>query len=132
MSDPGPQTYRQPIQPIDIDERGALRFRKNTIVCRLLDEGGIDLNDIAMWDAPQTDREQFAMLIGYSLDGFGSLSYASDETYEAAVAMVEGAPSEAAARLAECQRLLARLRKECGPALADLFGKHPDDFSEKG
>ncbi len=30
------------------------------------------------------DREQFAQLIGYSLNGFGELSYVSEETYEAA------------------------------------------------
>jgi hypothetical protein len=61
-----------------------LRFKANAIVRHLLDNGGIDLNAIAMLSFSQEDREQFAQLIGYSLSGFGELSYVSDETYNAA------------------------------------------------
>jgi hypothetical protein len=42
------------------------------------------------------DREQFAQLIGYSLGGFGDLSYASDEVYNAAAATLENAASPSA------------------------------------
>lgn len=61
-----------------------MRFKANAIVRHLLDNGGIDLNAIAMLSFSQEDREQFAQLIGYSLSGFGELSYVSDETYNAA------------------------------------------------
>ena len=78
-----------PIQPI-VDHR----FVENKIVSRLLDEGGIDMNDIACWDIPQQDRIQFAQLIGYSVSGFGSLSYVDDETYDAAEQIAENGCSE--------------------------------------
>lgn len=57
------------------------RFRENKIVSFLLARGGFDLNDLAAMQFPAEDREQFAMLIGYSLGGFSELSYVSDETY---------------------------------------------------
>jgi hypothetical protein len=43
--------------------------------------GKINLNTIAGEEFPDEDREQFAQLIGYSLSGFGGLSYVSDVTY---------------------------------------------------
>jgi len=46
-------------------------------------------------DFSQEDREQFAQLIGYSLSGFGELSYVSDETCENIVMMPEVAADEA-------------------------------------
>jgi hypothetical protein len=77
----------QPMQPLYRDENGTLRFRKNSIVQHLLDKArthGIDLNYLATQDFPKEDREQFAQLIGYSLAGWGDLSYVSDEAYERA------------------------------------------------
>ena len=56
-----------------------VRFRRNAIVDRLLDEARagrkVDLNDIACWDVSDADRRQFAQLIGYSVAGYGDLSY---------------------------------------------------------
>ncbi len=75
---------KHPIQPLDLDEHGTLRFKSNAIVRHLLDHGGIDMNALAVMKFSQEDREQFAQLIGYSLSGFGELSYVSDETYSAA------------------------------------------------
>lgn len=66
-----------PMQPVIIDDRGVARFKRNPIVCYLLDHGGIDLNKIATLDFKPEDHEQFAQLIGYSVSGFGELSYAS-------------------------------------------------------
>jgi hypothetical protein len=77
-----------PMQPLYRDKRGVVRFRANAIVVYLLDHGGIDLNELAMLDFTDSDREQFAQLIGYSLDGFSKLSYVSDQTYETAAAQV--------------------------------------------
>ena len=68
-----------PMQPLVWDKE-VIRFRENRIVRRLLDEGGINLNDIALWeDVSREERAQFAQLIGYSVSGFGDLEYASDE-----------------------------------------------------
>ena len=76
---------KHPIQPIVTDEHGTLRFKTNKIVKFLLDNGGFDMNDLSMMDFTDNDREQFAQLIGYSVSGFGSLRYVSDETYYKAV-----------------------------------------------
>lgn len=69
----------QPMQPIEWDGHGVIRFKRNEIVTYLLDNGGIDMNYLAMQDFSDEDRMQFAQLIGYSVSGFGDLSYASDE-----------------------------------------------------
>lgn len=75
---------RHPIQPLVIDAHGVVRFKENRIVRYLLDNGGIDLNKIALvadeQGFTQDDEEQFAQLIGYSLRGFHELSYVSDQT----------------------------------------------------
>lgn len=78
------EVLAHPIQPLQLDERGTLRFKRNAIVRHLLDHGGIDLNAIACMDFSREDREQFAQLIGYSHDGAGTLSYFSDEVWESA------------------------------------------------
>lgn len=76
-----------PIQPLEKDEQGDLRFKKNPIVRYLLDNGRINLNDLATVDFSDEDRQHFAQLIGYSLSGYGDLSYVSDEAYAAAAKM---------------------------------------------
>jgi len=75
---------KHPVQPLEEDEQGILRFKENKIVRFLLDAGPFDLNRLALIRFDDEDREQFAQLIGYSLAGFGELSYVSDETYERA------------------------------------------------
>lgn len=75
-----------PMQPVVIDADGVARFRRNGIVRLLLDIGPLDMNKIAM--LPGISREehaQFAQLIGYSVSGYGELSYALN-TDEAAAA----------------------------------------------
>ena len=80
------QKQEQPIQPVYKGEDGRYRFRKNAIVRYLLDAGTFDMNQIATLPGiSREDREQFAQLIGYSVDGFGELSYVSDESYNKAV-----------------------------------------------
>jgi len=70
-----------PNQPLSLDGHGILRFKENKIVNYILENGGIDLNQIACVPFSQEDREQFAQLIGYSLGGFGELPYVSDKAY---------------------------------------------------
>lgn len=78
---------KNPIQPLFTDNHGTVRFKENKIVSYLLDNGGIDMNQLAALSFTQDDREQFAQLIGYSLCGFDELRYVSNETYTAAVRM---------------------------------------------
>ena len=83
-----------PMQPIARDAQGVVRFRANAVVSHMLDHGGIDLTDlrIALHEAPREDWAQFAQLIGYSVSGYGSLSYALnvEEADAAAVALLNG------------------------------------------
>ncbi len=89
---------KRPIQPLQYDDDGMLRFRANKIVRYLLDAGPFDMNKLAMMPGEsevyagafsQEDWEQFAQLIGYSLGGFGELSYVRDKTYERAAKKAE-------------------------------------------
>jgi hypothetical protein len=80
---------KHPMQPIVLDDDGIARFKGNAIVRFLLDRGPITLNDLALMNFSDEDREQFAQLIGYSVCGFGELSYASDEVVALADAKAE-------------------------------------------
>ena len=121
---------RNPMQPIQKDEHGTLRFKENEIVRRLLDDSGISLNDIAFWDVSREDREQFAQLIGYSLSGFSDLSYVSDETCDVATQMAGSGMSEQEARIAALEDRLGIARKHVREMAAALFQIHPDDLVE--
>jgi len=81
---------KHPIQPIAPDKNGIMRFKENAIVSYLLDNGPFDMNQLARLPFSDEDWEQFAQLIGYSLSGFGELSYVSSDTYNAAKSMLEG------------------------------------------
>jgi len=68
------KTNRQPIQPIQWDGNGVVRFKPNKIVEFMVDELrrlGVDLNKIHehCCDAPDHDWDQFNMLNGYSVSG---------------------------------------------------------------
>lgn len=84
---------KQPMQPLYKDDHGVVRFQENAIVRYLLDRSTAgyktDLNDLAIIPFEQDDQEQFAQLIGYSLSGYGELSYVSDESYGTAEANAE-------------------------------------------
>lgn len=117
-----------PIQPLVTDDRGTIRFKANAIVRHLLDHGGIDLNALAGMDFSIEDREQFAQLIGYSLSGFGGLSYVRQDTYATAELMSELGESEAVARIAHLESELQALRQSLREPMARLYGIHPDDL----
>lgn len=85
---------KNPIQPLAKDARGALRFKVNRIVKHLLDtHKTCDMSRLAAMDFSDDDRQQFAQLIGYSLGGYGELSYVDDEAYSTAEAMAEATVS---------------------------------------
>ena len=73
-----------PLQDMELDSDGVIRFRRNKIVEYLLDNGSQTMNSLAVLPFSAEDREQFAQLIGYSVDGFADLSYVSDETIKKA------------------------------------------------
>jgi len=76
-----------PIQPIMLDDKGVLRFQENRIVSILLafSEDRMDMNKISkkVQEGVYTieEYEQFMMLIGYSLGGFGELHLVRNKTF---------------------------------------------------
>ena len=90
---PPARPAREPLtmQPIVTDAHGVLRFKKNAIVEHLLDtHQSADMNSLHCMDFTNEDRQQFAQLIGYSVSGYGDLSYVTDEAYEAAEKAAHG------------------------------------------
>lgn len=88
-AEPVSQHYMLPMQPLVIDVQGTLRFKENSIVRKLLDystERGYGLNEMALERFDAEDHMQLAQLIGYSLAGYGELSYVTDESYSRAAA----------------------------------------------
>ncbi|GEM_PF-6762813 len=84
-----PLSERMPMQPLEFDAMGTLRFKENAIVRKMLDysrEHGYGLNEMALEDFTPDDRMQLMQLIGYSLSGYGELSFVTDESYNRAAA----------------------------------------------
>ena len=88
-----------PMQPIELDpDDGTPRFKLNPIVVWLLDAGPFDMNQLAILpNISKEERSQFAQLIGYSVSGYGELSYAvdvheADEIADQLVSEVKPAP----------------------------------------
>ena len=78
------------MQPICIASDGVIRFKQNRMVNDLYEFSqprGFGLNEMARRDYTQEERMQFAQLIGYSVSGYGGLSYASLESAEKADAI---------------------------------------------
>ncbi len=77
-----------PMQPVELDQHGVVRFRRNRLVEYLLDHGGIDMNALAHFaiknGVPDEERDQFAQLTGYSVSGWSDLSYVSDKQWRKA------------------------------------------------
>jgi hypothetical protein len=121
-------TKPHPVQPLALDSKGVLRFKENKIVRHLLDKGGIDLNALACLDFSAEDRQQFAQLIGYSLSGYGGLSYVDEDAYRTAACSQEEDPKDA--ELADLKETLHAIRRGLRKPIAELYGKHPDDLME--
>jgi len=116
---------KQPIQPI---VEG--RFTANKIVEHLLDNGGIDMNQLAVRNFSDEDRQQFAQLIGYSLSGYADLSYVSDEAYDAAQAMADDPTiKDYKARNKVLTAQLNEARDHVRNAAVSLFRINPDDLN---
>jgi hypothetical protein len=117
-----------PMQPLVVDASGTVRFRSNAIVRWLSESGRLDLNEIAPRPFGDDDRRQVAQLLGYSVGGFGELSYVDDASYEEAARkmarMGPDGPSDRAKRIATMRRLVGELHRQ-----ADLGW---DDADEVG
>lgn len=78
----------QPMQPIEWDGKGVIRFQDNKIISMLYEAGVFDLNAIAVQciekKIPRADQMQFWQMLGYSVSGFGDLSFATKEMVAAA------------------------------------------------
>jgi hypothetical protein len=76
------------MQPIEVAADGNIRFRQNAIVNWLWESGKVSLNEILAVASdrsmPIEDIEQFWQMLGYSVSGFGDLSFVRPETVEAA------------------------------------------------
>lgn len=96
---------RNPMQPIEPNPHGTVRFKRNRIVEYLLDNGGIDMNKLATLPFSQDDRVQFAQLIGYSLSGFHELGYVPDSAAIAATKAAHdaGFPNAGGCRDSGCE-----------------------------
>lgn len=122
-------TPRHPTQPLVADSEGTIRFKQNAIVRFLLDEGRHDMNALAVMNFSDEDREQFAQLIGYSLSGYGELSYVSDASYETASIMSQSGVSEEQARIEHLEFVLGTVRAGLKIAAPAVFKVHPDDLT---
>ncbi len=116
------QCVVMPLQPIKDG-----RFVPNRIVEKLLETSTIDLNDIAMMPFTDQERMQLAQLIGYSLTGFGELSYVDDETYNAAEEY-QNTETELECRVLALRETLEKVRIGAKIAACALFKIHPDDL----
>src|SRR5580765_8666453 len=104
---------RHPMQPIILDKDGTPRFHANAIVSFLMDAGPFTLNHLASMPWEADDRAQFAMLLGYSVSGFGELSYVEAavvaEADAKAVALAQQVPPASSEPSTEGDACIARL-----------------------
>lgn len=121
-----------PIQPLQKGADGVLRFRANPLVQHLLEVGkahGCGLNELAIHPAATADdHQQLAQLIGYSLSGYGELSYVDKHSYDAAAVMGNADLNEDKCRIQLLEMQLKDLREQLAEPMARLFGLHPDDL----
>lgn len=118
----------QPMQPLYQDPDNRWRFHGNQIVEHLLEHGGIDLNELAVCNFSQEDWEQFAQLIGYSLDGFSELSYVREATYQQASRQAGSEKTMDQGRIEYLEDTLDVVRQEVKTLATHLFRIHPDDL----
>jgi hypothetical protein len=117
---------KHPMQPIDRDESGTLRFKPNAIVRYLLLKAGSELDDPELEEFSQEDREQFAQLLGCSLAAFGAMSCASAESYVAASKSLERGTNELEIRNQQLREELAALRAGLREPIARLYRLEED------
>lgn len=81
-----------PMQPLVRDRNGTIRFKSNKIIEWIIDANRTSMNELAVMPFSDEDRTQFAQLIGYSVSGFGELSYVPKAVADAADKLAESFP----------------------------------------
>jgi hypothetical protein len=71
---------KHPMQPIELDDDGAARFRQNKLIKFLLDSYEPGLGKLSMLPFDNADYEQLMQLIGYSVCGYCELSLVSEKS----------------------------------------------------
>ncbi len=121
-----------PTQPFVLSEQGTIRFKRNDIIDRLFERGIIDLNQIATWrDIKDEHHRQFAQLLGYSVSGYGDLSFVSSDPDALAVIdlmLDEDITDERDAKIAYLEHELEQIRAMFREPAARLFKIHPSDL----
>lgn len=77
------------MRPIIKDSRGVVRFKANAIVNWIVSSGRLNLNDIFLDGYSIEDIEEFWQLMGYSVSGYGELSFIREKTAAVADAIAE-------------------------------------------
>ena len=107
------------------------RFVANDIVRYLLDNGGIDLNQIAVLPFSKEDIEHFYQLIGYSLSGYSELSEVSNDSYDKAISLEENPTyTDSQAEIEVLKGKLTETRALVKKLATGLFHIHEDDLVE--
>lgn len=117
-----------PMQPVSLDKDGVMRFKPNQIINHLFDTGKLDLNQLATMKFSNNDREQIAQLLGYSVSGYGDLSYVSRESLAVADAMClpeNMAKSELQLQNEHLRDELKLFRDTMAQACIETFGTDP-------
>lgn len=102
-----------PNQPTCFDPHGVLRFKENAIVRFLLDyttPRGLGMNELCGMGFSQDDWKQFAQLIGYSVSGWGGLSYVTPTDVEIVDRMISTGKTEESIKVDCYADILERLR----------------------
>lgn len=129
---------RMPMQPVVVAPDGCVRFLQNRIVRDLLEHGqktGLGLNELACGDYYADERMQLAQLLGYSVSGYGGLSYVSAESCALADERARSlTPSPAAPTSPEDAYAEGRADEleDCKPMLAWAYSKlHHVSFTKQ-
>lgn len=81
-------SVKQPMQPIELDEKGTPRFKGNGVIKYLFQTGKLNLNDLSVLLGQgafsQEDYSQITQLLGYSVSGWGDLSTSPEHLVRAA------------------------------------------------
>jgi hypothetical protein len=120
---------KHPIQPLSKDEYGTIRFKENKMITYLLNNGRHDMNSLGMGSFSNEDQQQFAQLIGYSLSGYGELSYVSDDSYDTATTLYYEGGTEEQAELTMLRTKLETIKSNVRDMAINLFHIHPDDLT---
>lgn len=80
---------KHPMQPVEFDKYGTIRFKENKIVRFLYDTSKNKLNELSCMDFSDEDMNQLAQLMGGSICYYGECDYVSDEDYYRAEKLAE-------------------------------------------